>query len=290
MVDRQQLADFLRRRRAALKPVDVGLPPGARRRTSGLRREEVATLAAMSTDYYTRLEQRRGPQPSPSILTSLARALRLTQDERDHLFVLAGHLPPAHPRRSDHVSPALLRVLDRLDTPALVVTDLGVTLAQNPAAVALVGDQTGYKGADRFLLHRWFTRPEEREVFPEEDRPHHEAQFVSQLRAALARDPDDKRGQELVDGLLADNPAFAAAWARHDVSIRRSERKRIVSPVVGLIEVDCQTLVADEDGQSLLVFTATPGTSDQEKLRLLGLIGDQRFGDAELLASHAEPE
>jgi transcriptional regulator with XRE-family HTH domain len=290
MVDRQQLADFLRGRRAALQPEDVGMPPGARRRTPGLRREEVAALAAMSTDYYTRLEQRRGPQPSSSILTSLARALRLTQDERDHLFVLAGHAPPARARRSDHVSPALLRVLDRLDTPALVVTDLGVTLAQNPPAVALLGDQTGYTGFERFLLYRWFTLPQEREVYPEHDRDHHEAQFVSQLRAALARDPDEEPGHELVDRLLADSPVFAAAWARHEVSIKRSERKRIVSPAVGLIEVHCQTLTADEDGQFLLVFTATPGTNDQEKMRLLGVIGDQRFAEPELLASPSEPE
>ena len=104
-MDRTELADFLRRRREQLRPADVGLPPGARRRAAGLRREEVASLAAMSTDYYTRLEQQRGPQPSEQMLASLARALRLSDDERDYLFVVAGHNAPSpavdgHARRA----------------------------------------------------------------------------------------------------------------------------------------------------------------------------------------------
>jgi transcriptional regulator with XRE-family HTH domain len=114
-MDRAALADFLRRRREALRPEDVALPPGARRRTRGLRREEVASLAVMSTDYYTRLEQQRGPQPSAHMLASLARALRLTADERDYLYRIAGHHAPASLTASPHVAPALLRVLDRLD-------------------------------------------------------------------------------------------------------------------------------------------------------------------------------
>ena len=114
IVHKKELADFLRRRRETLQPGDVGLVPGPRRRTGGLRREEVAALAGMSTDYYTRLEQQRGPQPSIQIATALARALRLTLDERDHLFGLIGHNAPARFHHSEHVSPTLLRVLDRL--------------------------------------------------------------------------------------------------------------------------------------------------------------------------------
>src|SRR5580692_1695316 len=136
-MDREDLADFLRRRREDLRPDDVGLPAGRRRRTSGLRREEVASLASMSTDFYARIEQRRGSRPSQATIAALARALRLTLDERDHLFHLAGYEPPAHAIRSDHVSPALLRLLDRLDTPAQVTSDLAVTLVQNELAVAL---------------------------------------------------------------------------------------------------------------------------------------------------------
>src|SRR5215207_2750249 len=120
-MDRAGLADFLRRRREALQPEDVGLARGSRRRTSGLRREEVASLCDMSVDYYSRLEQRRGPQPSEQMLAAIARGMRLTLDERDYLFRIVGHTAPARAVRNDHVSPGLMRVIDRLaDTPAQV--------------------------------------------------------------------------------------------------------------------------------------------------------------------------
>lgn len=279
-VDRAQLADFLRRRRAALQPDDVGLPPGRRRRTDGLRREEVAALASMSTDYLARLEQQRGPQPSQSMLASIARALRLTQAERNHLFRLAGHAPPDHPRRADHVSPALMRVLDRLDAPAMVITDLDRALAQNELAVALLGDRTQYDGLSRYGLYRWFTDPSEREIYPAEDRDHHQRTFVANLRAALSRDPDDPRTGELIDALHRASNAFTSAWAEHHVGRKSGERKRLVHPELGTIEVDCQTLVAADEGQALLVFTATPGSEAAEQLRLLEVIGRQSFGNA----------
>ncbi|MGW7003813.1 helix-turn-helix domain-containing protein, partial [Streptomyces sp. NPDC054933] len=123
-MDKVELAHFLRRRRELLQPTDVGVPPGARRRTPGLRRYEVAQLAGMSPDYYIRLEQGRGPQPSAQMLTALARALRLSIDERDHLFHLAGHHAPPAFGADDHVSPGLLRLLDALtELPAQVVSD-----------------------------------------------------------------------------------------------------------------------------------------------------------------------
>jgi transcriptional regulator with XRE-family HTH domain len=153
-MDREGLADFVRRRREALQPEDVGFPRGPRRRASGLRREEVALLASMSNDYLVRIEQGRGPQPSESMLAALARALRLTQAERDHLYRLAGHTAPDRTWRSDHVSPLLLRVLDTVDAPAQVMSDLGETLVQNPLAVALLGDQTRFTGPARHMLYR----------------------------------------------------------------------------------------------------------------------------------------
>ena len=128
-MDRDALAVFLVEHRRALLPADVGLPEGARRRTAGLRREEVAQLAAMSTDYYARLEQRRAPQPSTQMLAALARALRLSSDERDYLFRVAGHAAPDRVA-AEHVAPALLRVLDRLsDTPAMILSALGEALS-----------------------------------------------------------------------------------------------------------------------------------------------------------------
>ena len=202
VMDRDGLADFLRRRREALRPSDVGLPEGARRRTAGLRREEVAALASMSSDFYTRLEQRRGSRPSPSMVASIARALRLTQDERDHLFRLAGHLAPPRGHRSGHVSPALMRVLDRLDTPAQVTDDLGTVLRQNPLAEALLGEQAGQN-----VIERWFTDAAARERWPSEDHDTVSRSYVAHLRAVV-RD-DDPEARALVERLRA-SAEFAA--------------------------------------------------------------------------------
>ncbi len=184
-MDRAALAGFLRRRREALQPADVGLPAGARRRAQGLRREEVAALASMSADYYTRLEQQRGPQPSEQMLASLARALRLTSGERDYLFQMAGHNPPTSVSAATHVAPALLRVMDRLaDTPALILSSLGETLVQNQLASALFGDRSGYTGLARSEIYRWFTAPAERLRYPEDDRDRQSRAQVANLRAA----------------------------------------------------------------------------------------------------------
>jgi transcriptional regulator with XRE-family HTH domain len=276
-MDRPQLADFLSRRRAALQPEDVGLARGPRRRTKGLRREEVATLASMSADYYSRLEQQRGPQPSEQMLAAIARGLRLTQDERDYLFRLAGHTAPARGQRSDHVSPALMRVLDRLDTPAQVMSDLGHTLVQNQHAVALLGDQTVFKGLSRSVVYRWFTDPDERRIYPEADHPYHSRVYVAGLRSRLANSSDDSRMTELIDELLLQSEEFASLWNRHEVAVRTSDRKRMVHPMIGSLELDCQTLVAESQAQVLLVYTATPGTEDYDKLQLLSVIGTPQF-------------
>src|SRR5689334_16505754 len=198
-MDRAGLADFLRRRREALRPEDVGLSQGRRRRTAGLRREEVALLAHMSTDFYARLEQRRGSRPSKQTVGALARALRLTQDERDHLFQLAGHNAPPRGFRSDHVTPALLRLLDRLDTPA-----------QNPLAEALLGAQRDREGLARSVFYRWFTDPRERDRWPEADYELHSRSYAAALRVAHGRDPEG--AQPLVAALLERSPEFAQLW------------------------------------------------------------------------------
>jgi transcriptional regulator with XRE-family HTH domain len=276
-VDRVELADFLRRRRAALQPEEVGLPRGARRRTSGLRREEVAALSGMSTDYYARLEQQRGPQPSESMLAAIARGLRLSLDERDYLFRLAGHTPPSRHRRTAHVSPALLHVLDRLDTPAQVVDDLGRSLAQNTMAVALLGNHARFTGHARSIYFRWFTDPAERAGYPEEDHDHHAHVFAGGLRAAVARTPDDPEVRELVAALHAASPAFTEIWNEHHIATRMGTAKRKIHPKVGALTVDCQRLTCEDEGQILLVYTATPGSESRDKLDLLRVIGDQEF-------------
>jgi transcriptional regulator with XRE-family HTH domain len=281
-MDRPALADFLVRRRNALRPRDVGLPDGPRRRTAGLRREEVASLALMSTDYYTRLEQQRGPQPSTQILGSIARALRLTPDERDYLYRVAGHDAPAREAPTEYVAPALLRVMDRLsDTPALVLNPLGEVLVQNGPARALLGDASGYTGLERSEVYRWFARPEtERRRYPEDDRPRQSRAQVASLRAAYGSMGADSRVGELVRELQRISPEFAELWDRHEVARRFADHKVLIHPEVGPIELDCQVLLTEDQTQALLVLTAAPNTEDEEKLRLVSVLGTQQFTDA----------
>jgi transcriptional regulator with XRE-family HTH domain len=275
-VDRSQLADFLRTRREALQPEDVGLPRGPRRRAGGLRREEVAALSGMSTDYLSRLEQQRGPQPSEPMLASIARGLRLSLDERDHLFRLAGHAAPERVQRTDHVDAGLMRVLDRLqDTPAQVMNRAGETLVQTPLAVALLGDQTVYDGLARSVYYRWFTDPDARAIYPEEDHSRHSRIFTAGLREAYTRDGRGSRAAEIVTALSGSSEEFREVWATHEVGLRRTEQKRIVHPEVGTLEVYCQHLRDVDQSQDLLVFTASPGTESHDKLRMLSVIGTQ---------------
>jgi transcriptional regulator with XRE-family HTH domain len=275
-VDRAQLADFLRTRREALQPEDVGLPRGPRRRTGGLRREEVAALSGMSTDYYSRIEQQRGPVPSEQMLAAIARGLHLSLDERDHLFRLAGHLAPRRIWRDDHISPGMMRILDRLeDTPAEVISRLGETLRQTRMAIALLGDDSAYTGMARSIVYRWFTDPHSREVYHEDDHPALSRYFTSGLRDVYARDGRGSRAADMVDALLAASPEFGELWREHAVGIAYNERKRFRHPRLGDLELHCQTLQDPESGQSLLVYTAVPGSESDEKLRLLSVIGDQ---------------
>jgi transcriptional regulator with XRE-family HTH domain len=274
--DRAQLADFLRKRREALQPEDVGLPRGQRRRTGGLRREEVAALSQMSNDYYSRIEQARGPRPSEQMLASIARGLHLSLDERDHLFRLSGHDAPRRALRGDHINPGLMRVLDRLDdTPAQVITNLAETLLQTRMATALFGDETRYTGLARSLGYRWFTDPTARRIYPAEDHPMHSRIFTSQLREAVARDGDDSRAAGLVTALRAESREFATIWNDHEVGLRHHGLKRIHNPEVGVLELHCQVLFDQEQSQALLVFTAVPGSASYDKLQLLSVIGRQ---------------
>ncbi|MEU1405720.1 helix-turn-helix transcriptional regulator [Streptomyces sp. NPDC005728] len=275
-MNRTELADFLRRGRARLDPTDVGLTPGIRRRTPGLRREEMASLAGMSVDYYTRLEQSRGPRPSRQMLTALARALRLTDDERDHLFHLAGEEPPRREATSAHVRPGLLLVLDRLhDTPAQVMTDCGEVLAQNAMAKALSGDASARPPHERNLIRRFFLDPAARALFPPEDGPEHARAQVANLRAVTAARPDDPEPAALVAELRADSEEFAHLWEEHEVAVRRSATKRFRHPVVGLLELDCEVLLHPDHHQLLVIHTARPGTESYERLQLLRVVGLQ---------------
>ncbi|SDY42970.1 Helix-turn-helix domain-containing protein [Amycolatopsis xylanica] len=277
-MNRRDLADFLRRSRERLRPVDVGLSPGPRRRTPGLRREEVALLAGMSTDYYMRLEQARSPQPSTQLLGSMARALRLNDDERDHLYLLAGHRPPAGRQAGDHVRPGLQFLLDRLsDTPAQILSDLGDVLAQNALAEALFGTVCTTRPKDRNIFWRWFTDPVLRAAYPAEEHEYYSRQHVADLRAAVARRVDDPAAAELVQRLHAASPEFTRLWELHEVGMRRKGRLHVKHPTIGLLELDCEILLTPSEDQRLEVFTAPPGTSFGEYLDLLRVVGREEF-------------
>jgi transcriptional regulator with XRE-family HTH domain len=277
-MDRADMAEFLRMRREALQPDDVGLARGQRRRTPGLRREEVAGLCGMSTDYYSRLERGRGPQPSEQMVAAIARGLRLTLDERDHLFMLAGHNAPVRTLRGDHVNPGMMRILDHFDdTPAQVVTDIGETLVQTRLAVALLGDQTGYSGPSRSLVYRWFADPAERSLYVVEDHERHSRVYTARLRSVATREGRGSSAAALAERLRVESPEFAELWADHEVGLAYTEQKRIVHPVVGTLTLHCQMLLDPDQSQSLLVFTATPGSEDHDKLALLSVVGSQRI-------------
>ncbi|NAZ88607.1 helix-turn-helix transcriptional regulator [Kineococcus indalonis] len=279
MIDRAGLADFLRRRRQALQPEDVGLPRGQRRRTAGLRREEVAALCHMSTDYYARLERERGPHPSPQMVASIAQGLHLTLEERDHLFRLAGHHPPARGALSEHVSPGLLRVLDRLeDTAAEVVTELGETLRQTPLGVALTGDATTWSGPARSLGYRWFTDPAARALYAGEDHEFLSRLYASHLREVVTRRGPASRAAQLAELALARSAELRQLWEVHEVGLRPHGVKRFVHPRVGALELHCQTLLDPQQSHLLLVYTAVPGTESHEKLQLLSVLGAQVLG------------
>ncbi|MFD9706231.1 helix-turn-helix transcriptional regulator [Lentzea sp. NPDC059081] len=273
-IDRAGLAAFLRHRREALQPEDIGLPRGPRRRTTGLRREEVAARCNMSADYYARLEQERGPHPSEQMVAAIAQGLHLSLDERDHLFRLAGHSPPARGVLSEHVSPGLARIFDRLqDTPAEIVTELGETLRQTPLGVALTGDASRYTGPERSLGYRWFADPGSRALYHPDDHAFLGRMFASGLREALTRHGQGSRAAHYTELLLARSAEFRAVWEAQEIGLRPHEVKRYVHPSVGLLELHCQTLLDPFQSHFLLVYTATPGSESYEKLQLLSVIG-----------------
>ncbi|GAA2710154.1 helix-turn-helix transcriptional regulator [Actinoplanes palleronii] len=276
-MQRDQLADFLRRRREAIRPAEVGIAEGPRRRTTGLRREEVAMLAGMSVDYVIRLEQGRSSQPSTQLLTALARALRLSDDQRDHLFRLAGHQPPPADGVARLARAGLVRMLDLLrDTPAMVISDLGEVLAQNRTSILVAGDHSGFTGDRRYLTYRWFTEPEAQAGHPQSEIDRHARQIVSDLRAVVGRRSGDPVVTGLLTRLQAASPHFRELWDEHEVGVRRADRKTLIHPRVGPLLMDCETLVTPDLGQQLVVLT--PADADtRDRLNLLLVLGTEEF-------------
>ena len=275
-VDRTQLAEFLRGRRSRVQPGDVGLTAGIRRRTPGLRREEVARLAGISVDYYTRLEQARGPHPSRQVLAALARALRLAEDERQHLYHLAGEVPGPLGGPSRDVPIGILHLLDRLDdAPAFVLDAKYDVLAWNRMAVALLGDFAAIPEPDRNLVWQVFCGPRRVDLYPGPEADEFAEECVANLRAAAARYPDDPGIRQLLDRLRANSPEFVRRWERHWVCVRRGTIKRLHHPVVGELELECELLDIADRSQRLVIYTAAPGSRSAEALRLLDVVGTQ---------------
>jgi transcriptional regulator with XRE-family HTH domain len=279
-MDRGGLADFLRARREALTPRDVGLTTGPRRRAPGLRREEVAQLTGMSVDYYSRLEQRRGPQPSVSMLSALARTLRLGLDERDHLFRLAGHPPPERTTGSIFVRPALIHVLDQLDDcAAFVCSDLEVVLAQNRLSILLMGDFRPFgTGIEAAVAWKWFIDKEFRALYPPDEQERQGRIRVANLRAAWSRRRGDADVEALVDRLLTRSEEFRLMWDRHEVGVPQEDHKTLVHPRIGPIPLDCEILATADGNQRLIILSAQPASESYGKLTLLSVLGEQEVG------------
>jgi transcriptional regulator with XRE-family HTH domain len=276
-MNKQELGAFLRSRRERLRPEEVGLPPGSRRRTPGLRREEIAVLAHISTEYYVRLEQGRAPRPSGEVLAGIAGALRLTDAESDHLHLLAGTAPSRTGLHRRDVRPSILALLERLpQTPAFVVSAAFEILAWNDLAAALMEDFAKLAPKDRNLARKAFLRPRpDTTLYGISDEAEFQHSAVRQLRAALARYPTDPTVTGLVDELRAGSPEFARLWERHDVQAAPMLRKTFRHPAVGEITLDCDTLTLTDRDQRVVLYSAPRESRDAETLALLNVLGPE---------------
>ncbi|MFF0647747.1 helix-turn-helix transcriptional regulator [Streptomyces tendae] len=272
----QELADFLRRRRESLRPEDVRgeavLPPGRHaRRTPGLRREEVASLAQVSVSYYERLERARAPRPSPQVLSALARALQLTEAERDHLGRLAGQVLPTDNDGAPEDVPAHARqLLARLDgIPAYVVNARQDIVAWNAAAAALITDFSRLTPDERNLT-RISTRFRDTlcNAAPGSE-PGFSQQIAAQLRAAGVLHPSDNALAELINEFATHDPEFANSWRNHAVRPIPGVRKNLHHPTLGELEIDRHTLALPGSAFSLVMYTAEAGSPSATALKSL---------------------
>ena len=270
-----ELGDFLRRRRDALTPHAAGLPGGRRRRAPGLRRDEVAALAHLSVTYYERLEQGRGPHPSAATLAALSGALRLTGDQRDHLFRLAGHAAPVVPEPDETPDPGLLSLLHANPvTPGYLADELGTILAQNPLNVALFGRFAGAPGREANLAWRWFTSRAWRDTLePGQDHRRTSKATVADLRGVVAQRGYDESARALVEALSGASDEFARMWDEHDVAVLHCSTKHLREERVGALDLDCVIATSPHSRQRLLLLHPIAGTGTGARLaRLASLI------------------
>lgn len=277
MVGMSEFASVLRSWRDRVRPEEVGLPAGPGRRTPGLRREELAALAGVSVDYVVRLEQGRATNPSAQLLNALATALRLTEEERDHLCRVASVVPPSRLVVPRHVTPGVQRIVDRLgDVPLAVFTATHDIVLWNDLWAAMSGDPSRYTGIERNLVWRHFMHGHDGVEWDDTHQEEFSSDLAADLRAALGRYPADRDLAELVARLRRDSPEFERRWNTGRVAEHRASRKTVRTPV-GPIEIDCDVLSVPGGDLRIVVYTAVPGTEDAAKLDLLRVTGLQEL-------------
>ncbi|HSZ38360.1 MAG TPA: helix-turn-helix transcriptional regulator [Trebonia sp.] len=281
-VETWEFGQAVRHWRDRAAPQAAGLPVGGRRRAAGLRREELAALAGISVDYLTRLEQGRATSPSSQVVEALARALRLPDAERELLFRLAGLAAPGRDVVSARITPSVQRLLDRLaHTPVAVYDAAWNLIVANRPYDALMGQTTSWRGIERNGVWRNILGPGGRAVDTPEEHALLQARLVADLRMTAARYPADRELRQLVAQLTAQSPRFAELWESGDVgsSQDQARHKIIDHPDVGLIALDCDTLIVAGDELRIMVYTAEPGTEDAERLALATVLGTQSLVD-----------
>lgn len=274
-MDKVELGAFLRTRRERLAPADVGLPGGARRRAAGLRREEVAVLAHISTEYYTRLEQGRASRPSGEVCAALAGALLLDDAESAHLFVLAGTADERGRLHRRDVRPSIVALVERMPmTAAFVMSAAYEVLAWNDLAAALMEDFAAVEPEQRNLARRAFLAPPASPaLYGIADDAGFRLSLVAQLRTTRARYPHDPAIVGLVDELIDGSDDFARLWELHDVHAPPMLTKTFDHPAVGSITLDCDSLLLAERDQHLVLYSAPEGSASAEALTLLQILG-----------------
>jgi transcriptional regulator with XRE-family HTH domain len=281
-MDPWEFGRTVRQWRDRVQPASVGVPVGGRRRATGLRREELAGLAGISVDYLTRLEQGRATSPSAQVVESLARALRVSDAERDLLFRLAGHATPGLGMVSSRITPSVQRLLDRLaNTPVAVFDATWTLVVANSPYDALMGSTTSWRGIERNSVWRNLVGPGTRAVHTPQQHAEFEAGLVADLRLTAARYPADQRLKQLIHELAAQSPRFVELWESSTVAPHQdSGRHKVIDhPDVGPIALACDTLIVAADDLRIMIYTAEPDTEDAERLALAIVVGTQSLID-----------
>jgi transcriptional regulator with XRE-family HTH domain len=273
MAERGDLATLIRAWRDRLRPESVGLPGGPGRRAAGIRREELSMLAGISVDYIVRLEQGRADRPSEQVVAAIARALQVTETERDQLYVAAGLVPPAPSTVPRHIPPSVHRMLVRMpDIGTAVFAADWTLLTANDAWMGLHGAWTG-DPRERNLLWRQFVTQNTRLRRDDAATEHFERAILADLRIATIRYPADPSLQTLIRDLQAASPRFRSYWSDVEIATHRGERKTIEHPTIGDITLDCDVCTVEGTGLRIVTFTAEPGSEDDSRLALARTLG-----------------